>query len=777
MTSAHEGAKKPWNRFIRKGLWWKATLLLLAVFALTWWLWPDSGRQMSEGTTFAARKGNLRISVLEGGSIEALESQVIKSEIRGQTKILGIVEEGYMVTEEDVANQKILLTLDSADLEEKSTQQEIEYQSAAAGYTEAKEQYEIQIKQNESDIKSSELQVKFARMDFEKYLGADIANEILKDIGLDKMPEPEPMPEGSFIEGAEEDLERLMQESADEGPPAGMMPMDMAARQEGSGNAPVEGMQRPAGPGPDGAAGSAPGSGQRERPRGPRPDRPAGAGQGRPEGAGARPERPAGTGQADATAGARPTPPEGSAVMPPGDMPAMPDIPADIPVESAPATTVVFASSIPARPEIDFSVYADPSRLGDGEAQQKLRDLSNKRILAEEELKLAEVDFEGTQRLKERDFVTQQELDAEEMKVRRNRNSAESTVTDEDLFIKYEFPKQAEKLLSDYEEALRKLERTRKQAVSEMAQAEARLRSHEARYKLQAQRRKELIEQIAKCEIPAERTGLVVYAGSNEPWRNQERIAEGATVFERQEIITIPDMRQMSVSVKIHESAVKKVTRGQKATIRLDAFPDEILTGEVAKVGVLPDSSQRWMNPDIKVYSCSVTIDGVNDWLKPGMSAEVDILVSELADVVYVPIQAVSAFGGDRVCYVSGFGEPERRVVKTGQFNNEYIALRRARTSRSRGWTASRQPSQTPGSPRSPGRRVDAHARRDSRDRGCCQDLPDGHGDGRGAAGGEPHVLLGRLYHHHGTQRLREVDLAQPAGLPGPSHLGPIYAG
>jgi HlyD family secretion protein len=168
MTSAHEGAKKPWNRFIRKGLWWKATLLLLAVFALTWWLWPDSGRQMSEGTTFAARKGNLRISVLEGGSIEALESQVIKSEIRGQTKILGIVEEGYMVTEEDVANQKILLTLDSADLEEKSTQQEIEYQSAAAGYTEAKEQYEIQIKQNESDIKSSELQVKFARMDFEK---------------------------------------------------------------------------------------------------------------------------------------------------------------------------------------------------------------------------------------------------------------------------------------------------------------------------------------------------------------------------------------------------------------------------------------------------------------------------------------------------------------------------------------------------------------------------------------------------------------------------------
>ena len=103
------------------------------------------------------------------------------------------------------------------------------------------------------------------------------------------------------------------------------------------------------------------------------------------------------------------------------------------------------------------------------------------------------------------------------MKVRRSANTAEASRIAEELFIKYEFPKEAEKLLSDYQEAIRRLVRVRKEAVSNLAQAEARMKSAEAKYLLQAARRQELIEQLEKCTIRAERSGLVVYAGSNEP--------------------------------------------------------------------------------------------------------------------------------------------------------------------------------------------------------------------------------------------------------------------
>lgn len=155
----------------------------------------------------------------------------------------------------------------------------------------------------------------------------------------------------------------------------------------------------------------------------------------------------------------------------------------------------------------------------------------------------------------------------------------------------------------------------------------------------------------------------------------EERIREGATVRERQSIITIPDMNKMSVRVRIHETYIKKVKKGQRAKITVDAFPDKILDGEVTSVGVLPDSQNMWMNPDMKVYLTTVTLSGTNEWLKPGMSAKVELMVSRLENVVYAPMQAISAYEGKQVCYLEG-GRGERRVVEVGEFNDEFIEIK-----------------------------------------------------------------------------------------------------
>jgi len=135
-------------------------------------------------------------------------------------------------------------------------------------------------------------------------------------------------------------------------------------------------------------------------------------------------------------------------------------------------------------------------------------------------------------------------------------------------------------------------------------------------------------------------------------------------------------MTRMSVNVKIHESYIKKIKKGEKARITVDAFPDDILTGEVTKVGVLPDSQNRWMNPDMKVYLTTITIDGTHDWVKPGMSAKVEILVSKLDDCVYVPVQAISPDGNKQVCYVGHGLKSERREVQIGEFNDAFIEVK-----------------------------------------------------------------------------------------------------
>jgi RND family efflux transporter MFP subunit len=223
---------------------------------------------------------------------------------------------------------------------------------------------------------------------------------------------------------------------------------------------------------------------------------------------------------------------------------------------------------------------------------------------------------------------------------------------------------------------LAKLERAKKLARSKMAQAAAKRRSSEKRFNLQTAKLREINEQLEKCRIRAKRPGLVVYTNI-ENWRGDDQIREGAMVRNRQDLIEIPDLSEMAVKVKVHEASIKLVRNGQKAKIKVDAFPDEELTGEVVQVDILPDSEDRWMNPDVKKYETKIRIEGSHDWVKPGMSAQVELLVKELSDVVYVPIQAVVPADGEKVCYVvRSLGSRERRVIEVGDFNNEFIEIK-----------------------------------------------------------------------------------------------------
>src|SRR5712671_7771849 len=100
--------------FIRRQPRWRiAGVILIVALAGLWF--RGGGKTASNGATFTARRGPLDISVLDGGSVQALESQEIKCEVRvgyNGTKILKIVEEGYLVTDDDVKTNKVLVELD-----------------------------------------------------------------------------------------------------------------------------------------------------------------------------------------------------------------------------------------------------------------------------------------------------------------------------------------------------------------------------------------------------------------------------------------------------------------------------------------------------------------------------------------------------------------------------------------------------------------------------------------------------------------------------------------
>jgi len=111
-----------------------------------------------------------------------------------------------------------------------------------------------------------------------------------------------------------------------------------------------------------------------------------------------------------------------------------------------------------------------------------------------------------------------------------------------------------------------------------------------------------------------------------------------------------------------------------KARIRVDAFSDTELTGTVIDVAPLPDPNTMFSS-DVKVYTTRVRIDNPLPGLRPGMNAEVTILVDRKENVLSVPVQAIIEYSGkDHVALrtPSGF---ERREVELGDTNDKFVEV------------------------------------------------------------------------------------------------------
>lgn len=642
------------------------------------------GGPNSTGVTFTARKGNLDITVLEGGAMEALQSQEVRSEVRGRegAKILSIVEEGYRVTPEDVAAGLILVELDTSSLIEQRLNQEISVETAEAQYIEKRASYEIQLNRSLTDLNASRQEMKFTRLDFEKFLGANVVSSIISELGIEERLARAETADRANLTIVEEspDLEQIVEQrfggnAASAAAPPSFDPTDLESmppqmqermRQmmaENAGELPAEMLERM----------------QSMRNGGGFPPGAGGGGNRQGQGGGGRgPNSSSGVATADSvveeSVEEAATPPQEPARL--GLVSLAQERPKIQPVQ-----LLMDSEYMVIRDRIDFTRYAKLEVLEDGEAKQRLRTMQDEVQVAREELLLAQDRVAGQRRLEARGFITPTELEAEELRVNKSVNRQQETETAMSLYIRYSFPKDADKFLADYENAVMAYQRTLKENIAEEAQEAASLKAAEKKFNLEGEKLRDINNQIAAATIRATRPGLVVYGGANQNpmgyrgGNNQEAIQEGATVSERQPILTIPDMREMAVKVNIHETAVKRLAAGQLVKIKIDAFPGQQLTGVVTRVAVVADSAASFMNPDLKVYPTVVKIDGIHDWLRPGMSAEVDILVETLENVVYVPLQAVSYFGDQQVVYVSRGGSTQRREVQVGAFSEQFIEI------------------------------------------------------------------------------------------------------
>ena len=191
--------------------------------------------------------------------------------------------------------------------------------------------------------------------------------------------------------------------------------------------------------------------------------------------------------------------------------------------------------------------------------------------------------------------------------------------------------------------------------VAALAQAKAQLNQAKAQT---ASARGHLQTQVATLRVNEDllnRTlAIAPFDGivTNEPMREGETVVEGIQNTEGSTIMTIANMSVVTAEVKVDETDIVNIRLGQPADVSVDALPGKVFKGHVTLVGDqallrstgIATSQSTSGTEEAKDFKVVVTLDHPTDDLRPGLSTTAKITTAHKANILALPIQALTMY-------------------------------------------------------------------------------------------------------------------------------------
>jgi HlyD family secretion protein len=125
--------------------------------------------------------------------------------------------------------------------------------------------------------------------------------------------------------------------------------------------------------------------------------------------------------------------------------------------------------------------------------------------------------------------------------------------------------------------------------------------------------------------------------------------------------VRIEDLSHLLVDVPVTEVDINRVAEGQVVTMSFDAILGKQYNGKVVQVAKTGTTTQGVVN-----YMVTVEISDHDGSVLPGMTAAVNVVVTQLKDVLQVPNRAIRLRDGQRIVYVLRAGNPVSVQIKLG---------------------------------------------------------------------------------------------------------------
>lgn len=176
-----------------------------------------------------------------------------------------------------------------------------------------------------------------------------------------------------------------------------------------------------------------------------------------------------------------------------------------------------------------------------------------------------------------------------------------------------------------------------------------------------------LREKLAKATILAPHEGQVLECDLTE-----RQVIVGANSFSQGSMLMkIADLSRLLVETDVNEVDVTRLTPGMTAHIGFDSVPDLTLEGKVESI--TPSARRR---DNVRVFPVEISCASDDARIRPGFSAEITLLLSEVTTPLALNVSAVFSSNETHYVFLKQDETFVRRDVETGISDTDYVEIK-----------------------------------------------------------------------------------------------------
>lgn len=181
-------------------------------------------------------------------------------------------------------------------------------------------------------------------------------------------------------------------------------------------------------------------------------------------------------------------------------------------------------------------------------------------------------------------------------------------------------------------------------------------------------------QQVGFTRIVAPFAGVIqsVATQPNDPLTS---LRPGDPVTQGQELFTIAESSNYIVKAEVDEQDIINVHVGQPAIVSGEDFQSKQITGHVALISPIATKSTDTSSTAKQVLT-TIALDRSPDYLRDGMSADVDILTADIKDTLLVPNDAIAKANNKSYVYVVRMGAAHKTLVTVGKANDTQTIIK-----------------------------------------------------------------------------------------------------